>query len=404
MTHQRDEPGKPVSPVGKPTVSVGGGGAAGDAKPLIGITMGDPSGIGAEVIVKALQDSDIRALGRFVIYCSTEVMEDAADGAGVRPFWFTVSPDEALHIDSGVVAVNVADRQSRLANCPAGFWLNPRPTPAGGKASLAFLEAAIEATRDSRQAGFASACCLAAIVTGPINKTSWKLAGVRFPGHTELLADRFKSKRVTMAFVGGGLRIALASGHIGLLSLRNQFTLGMVFQAIDLLDDALKRWFGVAQPRIAVCGLNPHAGEGGQFGDEEARVIEPAMEMARNAGINVEGPFPADTLFTPKLRSRPASRLCRFDGIVAMYHDQGLIPLKMLAFDSAVGVTLGLPIIRTSPDHGTAFDIAGTNQADPGSMKEAIRLACQLASKATHAPPAASHPDIADLPTATRQP
>ncbi|MCH7839649.1 MAG: 4-hydroxythreonine-4-phosphate dehydrogenase PdxA [Planctomycetes bacterium] len=376
-------------------------------KPLIGVTMGDPGGIGAEVIVKALQDPDIRALGRFVIYCSTQVMEDAADSAGVRPFWFTVSPDEALRMDSGVVAVNVAD-------CPPGFCLSPRPTPTGGKASLAFLDAAIEAARDGRQtdcvepvsvpadgcdsgrdAG-AAAGRLAAIVTGPINKTSWKLAGVRFPGHTELLADRFKSKRVTMAFVGGGLRIALASAHIGLLSLRNAFTLGMVFQAIDLLDDALKRWFGVARPRIAVCGLNPHAGEGGQFGDEESRVIEPAMEMARNAGINVEGPFPADTLFTPKLRSR-------FDGIVAMYHDQGLIPLKMLAFDTAVNVTLGLPIIRTSPDHGTAFDIAGMNQADPGSMKEAIRLACQLASKATHASSVAPHPDIADWPAATRQ-
>lgn len=395
MTPQRDEAGRPTASVGKSTVSVGEGGAAGNAKPLIGITMGDPSGIGAEVIVKALQDPDIRALGRFVIYCTTGVMESAADGAGVSPFWFTVSPDEALRIDSGVVAVNVADRQSRLAGCPAGAWLSPRPTPTGGKASLAFLDAAIEAARDPGAPGQDRAR-LAAIVTGPINKTSWKLAGVRFPGHTELLADRFKSKRVTMAFVGGGLRIALASGHVGLLSLRNQFTLGMVFQAIDLLDDALKKWFGIARPRIAVCGLNPHAGEEGQFGDEESRVIEPAMEMARNAGINVEGPFPADTLFTPQRRSR-------FDGIVAMYHDQGLIPLKMLAFDTAVNVTLGLPIIRTSPDHGTAFDIAGMNQADPGSMKEAIRLACRLASKTTHAAPVAPHPDIADLPTATRQ-
>ncbi len=388
MTPQRDECGKPRR------AGVGEGGATGNAKPLIGITMGDPSGIGAEVIVKALQDPDIRALGRFVIYCSTDVMEDAADGAGVSPSWFTVSPDEALRIDSGVVAVNVADS-------PAGFWLSPRPTPTGGKASLAFLDAAIEAARDGRQVDSVGQQVdfvgrLAAIVTGPINKTSWKLAGVRFPGHTELLADRFNSKRVTMAFVGGGLRIALASAHVGLLSLRNQFTLGMVFQAIDLLDEALKRWFGIARPRIAVCGLNPHAGEEGQFGDEESRVIEPAMEMARNAGINVEGPFPADTLFTPKLRSR-------FDGIVAMYHDQGLIPLKMLAFDTAVNVTLGLPIIRTSPDHGTAFDIAGMNQADPGSMKEAIRLACQLASKAIHASPVAPHPDIADLPAATRQ-
>ena len=213
-----------------------------------------------------------------------------------------------------------------------------------------------------------------AIVTAPINKTSWKLAGERFPGHTEWLADEWHSKRVTMAFVGGGLRIALASAHLGLFELRSKFSIGLVFQPIDLLNHALVNWFDIPHPRIAVAGLNPHAGEGGRFGDEEARVIEPAIQMARNQNIDAHGPFPADTLFTPKHRTR-------YDGFVAMYHDQGLIPIKMLAFDTAVNVSLGLPIVRTSPDHGTAFDIAGTNQADPGSMKEAIRLACQLAAR-----------------------
>lgn len=342
MTSAQNEPGPNLTTV--------------DARPLVGITMGDPCGIGAEVIVKALADPDVRALGRFIIYGVEELLEGAADAADVRPFWFRIPHDEAMRIDSGVVVVD-------FEAYPAGFWVTARPTAAGGHASVAFLEAAIQSLRDGN---------LAAMVTAPIHKTSWKLAGFRFPGHTELLADRFKTKRVTMAFVGGGLRIALASAHIGLLELRNRFTLGIVFQAIDLLNDALRRWFGIPQPRIAVAGLNPHAGENGQFGDEEKRVIEPAIEMARNAGITVEGPFPADTLFTPKLRSR-------FDGIVAMYHDQGLIPVKMLAFDTAVNITLGLPIIRTSPDHGTAFDIAGTNRADPGSMKEAICLACQLA-------------------------
>jgi 4-hydroxythreonine-4-phosphate dehydrogenase len=177
-----------------------------------------------------------------------------------------------------------------------------------------------------------------------------------------------------MTFVGGGLRVALASAHVGLFELRNRFTIGLVFQPIDLLHDALRRWFGIESPRLAVAGLNPHAGEDGQFGDEEKRVIEPAIQMARHAGIDVAGPFPADTLFVARRRER-------FDGIVAMYHDQGLIPVKMAAFGRAVNVTLGLPIIRTSVDHGTAFDIAGTNQADPGSMKEAIRLACAMASR-----------------------
>jgi 4-hydroxythreonine-4-phosphate dehydrogenase len=327
------------------------------AKPLVGITMGDPCGIGGEVIVKALADPDVRSLGRFLIYGAEEVLFEAADRAGVRPFWFHVDRERAARIDTGVV---VADFFEYAPNT----WNEPRPSLAGGRASLHFFDEAIEAARNGT---------IDAIVTGPIHKTSWQMAGCRFPGHTEKIADAFKTKRYTMAFVGGGLRVALASTHVGLFELRNKFTIGLVFQPIDLLHDALIRWFGIEHPRIAVSALNPHAGEQEQFGDEETRIIEPAMQMARNSGIDVEGPFPPDTLFTPRRRTR-------YDGIVVMYHDQGLIPVKMLAFDTAVNVTLGLPVIRTSVDHGTAFDIAGANRADPGSMKEAIRLACQLAS------------------------
>ncbi len=330
------------------------------SKPLIGVTMGDPAGIGAEVIVKALADPEVRELGRFIIYGVDEALGAAADAAGIRPFWFALPHDASRRIDSGVVVVNFEEYA-------AGYWLLARPTSLAGEASLRFVDCAIEAARNGK---------IDAIVTAPINKTSWKMAGCSCPGHTERIAEAFKAKRVTMTFVGGGLRVALASAHVGLFELRNRFTIGLVFQPIDLLNDALKGWFGIEHPRIAVAGLNPHAGEEGRFGDEERRIIEPAMLMARNAGIDVEGPFPPDTLFTPHRRSR-------FDGIVAMYHDQGLIPVKMLAFDTAANVTLGLPIIRTSADHGTAFDIAGTNQADPGSMKEAIRLACQFASNAS---------------------
>ena len=265
----------------------------------------------------------------------------------------------------------------------AGSWVIARPTAEGGRASLQFVDEAVAAARNGQ---------IQAIATAPIHKTSWQLAGCRFPGHTEKLADACKVKRVTMAFVGGGLRVALASTHLGMFELRNRFTIGLVFQPIDLLHTALTQWFGMDHPRIAVAALNPHAGENGQFGDEEGRVIEPAMQMARNAGIDVAGPFPADALFTPRQRNR-------YDGIVAMYHDQALIPVKMLAFDTAVNVTLGLPIIRTSADHGTAFDIAGTNAADPGSMKEALRLACQLGRPAVatqwHAPVA---PDTEEVP------
>jgi 4-phospho-D-threonate 3-dehydrogenase / 4-phospho-D-erythronate 3-dehydrogenase len=335
----------------------------GSSKPLIGVTMGDPAGIGAEVIVKALADSAIRDLARFVIFGVDEILNAAADAAGIRPFWFTVDRDGPLRVDSGVVVADFDEYN-------AGYWLVARPTELGGKASLRFLDQAVES---------AALGAIHAVVTGPIHKTSWQMAGSRFPGHTEKLADGCQTKRVTMAFVADGLRVALASAHVGLFELRNHFTIGLVFQPIDLLNEALRQWFGIERPRIAVAGLNPHASENGLFGDEEGRVIEPAMQMARNAGIDVEGPFPADTLFIPENRSR-------YDGFVCMYHDQGLIPIKLLAFDRAVNVTLGLPIIRTSVDHGTAFDIAGTNQADPGSMKSAIRLACHMASHALGLP------------------
>ncbi len=326
--------------------------------PLIGITMGDPCGIGAEIIVKALADPVTRSVGRFVIYGIEDVLNAAADAASVRPFWFRVPFEEALRVDSGVV---VAD----FPEYTAGFWVNARPTAEGGRLSLRFFDAAINAAR---------AGALNAVVTGPIHKISWKLAGCRFAGHTDLLGDAFNTKRYTMAFVGGGLRIALATVHIGLLEIRDALSIGAVFQPIDLMHDALVRLFGVEHPRIAVLGLNPHAGEDGRFGDEERRIIQPAMQMARQHGMAVEGPFPADSFFARHKR-------LRFDAVIAMYHDQGLIPIKMLAFDSAVNVTLGLPIIRTSVDHGTAFDIAGTNSANPGSMKAAIHLAARLASR-----------------------
>lgn len=175
-----------------------------------------------------------------------------------------------------------------------------------------------------------------------------------------------------MMFVAGPLKLALATIHESLFEIRHKFTIGCVFEPIDLLNDALKDYFGIEKPRIAVAGLNPHAGEEGQFGDEEQRVISPAILLAQEAGIHVEGPFPADTLFYHAAQGH-------YDGVVAMYHDQGLIPIKMLAFDKAVNVTIGLPIIRTSPGHGTAFDIAGKGAANANAMKEAIRVAVQMA-------------------------
>jgi 4-phospho-D-threonate 3-dehydrogenase / 4-phospho-D-erythronate 3-dehydrogenase len=326
-------------------------------RPVVAVTMGDPGGIGAEVAVRALADPTVRACGRFIIYGSEELLSYAADRAEVNPYWFRAPHDAVQRIQSGVVVADFDDLV--LPGDPVRA-----PTREGGRASMLFLSEAVRA---------AKAGLIDAIVTGPISKTGWRMAGIRFPGHTEYLADAYNTSRVTMAFVGGRLRVALASTHVGLFDLRNQFTIGLVFQPIDLLHDWLRRSWHIDEPRIAVCGLNPHAGEEGRFGDEEARIIEPAITMARELGIHVEGPFPADTLFLQAAEGR-------YDGVVAMYHDQGLIPVKLLSFHSAVNVTLGLPVIRTSVDHGTAFAIAGQNRADPGSLKAAITLACRLAT------------------------
>ena len=231
---------------------------------------------------------------------------------------------------------------------------------------MAFCEGAIAAA----QSGI-----IDAIVTAPIAKTSWKMAGYRkYPGHTELLADKCRSRHVAMMFITPKLRVALATIHEPLSSIRDKLTIGCVFNPIELSDRALREWFGIEHPRIGVTGVNPHAGESGNFGDEEGRIITPAILMATEAGIDASGPFPADTIFLRALDGE-------FDCVVAMYHDQGLIPVKLLGWEEAVNVTCGLPLIRTSPDHGTAFDIAGQFRASPASLIAAIRLAIDLAEK-----------------------
>jgi 4-phospho-D-threonate 3-dehydrogenase / 4-phospho-D-erythronate 3-dehydrogenase len=320
--------------------------------------MGDPGGVGAEIIVKALADPAIRSLGRFIIYGFEELLEYAADRAEISPFWWREPHDQVRRIESGVIVADFDD-----LDCP--FHVH-QATAAGGEASMRFLEEAVASVKSG---------LVQAIVTAPICKQSWRLAGYRFPGHTEFLAKVFNARRVTMMFAGGPFKVALASTHEPISAIADSFSIGRVFQPIDLMDQALREWWGIPAPRLAVCGLNPHAGEEGQFGDEEQRIIKPAMLMAQEAGILVEGPFPADTLFWKVRKGH------YYDGVIAMYHDQGLIPVKMVAFDTAVNVTLGLPTIRTSPDHGTAFDIAGRNLAKPGSMTSAIELACRLAGQ-----------------------
>jgi 4-hydroxythreonine-4-phosphate dehydrogenase len=342
------------------------------SRPTIGITLGDPVGIGPEVIVKALARRDLRAKARFVIYGLNESLNAEADQLEIEPFWFRVPHDSdraARFISDNVVVLDFDEHD---------HFLHPRREPSrqGGAASRAFVEEAIsDALRQSGDPRF-----LDAIVTGPINKEAWKLAGFNWPGHTELLAYRTGAKRHAMMFVSPRLKVVLATAHVPLMEIRNQLSIGRVFEPIDLGHEAC-RLLGIERPTIAVTGLNPHAGENGLLGDEEQRIIEPAIDMARENGINVKGPFPADTLFIDA-----ASGM--YDLVVAMYHDQGLIPVKLLGWDKAVNWTIGLPIIRTSPDHGTAFNIAGKNAASEGSMVAAIELAISLAQRKS-APPAA---------------
>ena len=323
---------------------------------VIAITMGDPGGIGPEVIVKALDDPFIRRQAKFIIFGMDEQLRYAAGAAEIEPYWIRHQYEKiSRHYPRNVV---VADYD----NYSVPSWFHS-PSQTAGQASLHFCKDAIDA---------AKAGIVDAIVTAPISKQSWKLAKATWPGHTELLAERCKSSQKAMLFVGGPLKVALATIHENLFGIRHSFTIGTVFQPIDLLNDALKEYFGIDKPRIGICGLNPHAGEDGQFGDEETRIIEPAMLLAQEHDIDCRGPFPADTLFNRAVQGE-------FDGIVAMYHDQGLIPVKLVAFDKAVNVTIGLPVIRTSPCHGTAFDIAGQNTASPESMKQAIKLAIDMA-------------------------
>jgi 4-hydroxythreonine-4-phosphate dehydrogenase len=337
-------------------------------RPTIAITMGDPAGIGAEVIVKALSDPSLRQRARFIIYGMNEILNYAADLSELDVFWWRDAFGGKLrHYGHDVVVVDYDDFSefSLLGNTVRG------PSKIGGQASMKFCLDAIDACKQ----GIADA-----MVTAPISKESWHLAGYNYPGHTELLAERTGARQFGMMFAGGPLKVILATVHVPLNSLWGRLNIGAVFHPIELLHKALVEWCDLPKPRIAVCGLNPHARENGRFGDEEERIISPAIRMAREQGIDATGPYPPDTIFL-------AARDGKYDAVVALYHDQGLIPVKLLAFDRAVNLTVGLPIVRTSPDHGTAFDIVGRNRANPGSMRAAIEMAIDLAHRRRNAKP-----------------
>lgn len=333
------------------------------SRPTVALSMGDPGGIGPEIIVKALADPVLRRRARFRIFGAAGPMHAAAQLAGIDPFWWQIHRGSDLLPAAACQEVVLIDD----ASCADGEF-SATPSKVAGELSFRWLDDAIELCRDTSAEG------AQAIVTGPICKESWDLAKKtrdgRFPGHTEVLTHRFRAKRTAMMFESPKLRVVLATCHIPVACIPDELTIGRVFDAIELGHEACSK-LGIDAPRIAVCGVNPHAGEGGMLGEEEQRIVEPAIELAIRQGINAKGPFPADTIFN-------AAAQGRYDLVVAMYHDQGLIPVKLLGWESAVNVTLGLPIVRTSPDHGTAFDIAGRNKAEASSMKAALNLAINL--------------------------
>jgi 4-hydroxythreonine-4-phosphate dehydrogenase len=324
--------------------------------PRIGVTLGDPAGIGPEVALKALRDDEVRRLARFAVFGPSFVAWTGLGGAvpsfvrQVRPFetW-----DGRLDAEATLLVRSAVDLKALPRD---------RPSAPGGEASISYVLAAVEAA----QRGW-----IDAIVTGPISKDAIHQAGYPWPGHTELLAEKFGAERVAMMFAGGPLRVVLVTIHLSLLEAIRALTVERILGAMRLANEALRRYFGLELPRVGVCGLNPHASEAGRFGHEEREIIGPAIEQARAEGIAAFGPLAPDTAFHQALQGK-------FDLIVALYHDQGLIAVKSVAFDQSVNVTLGLPIIRTSVDHGTAYDIAGRGKARPESMKAAIRLAVEM--------------------------
>ena len=325
-------------------------------KPIIGITMGDPSGIGPEIILKALEDPSIYEECLPFVIGSKSVLDQTALALG-----------QTLQIE------NHFDFSSWRPKPRCLYLLEPdsaplefspgKPSRSGGEAAALYIEKAAQLALDKT---------IDAVTTAPINKETLKDAGYPYPGHTEFFASLSKTENFGMLLVGGPLRVVFVTIHEPIAKVPSLITQEKVLKTIRLTYHEMKNLFGISHPNIGIASLNPHGGENGLFGNEELTEIIPAVEIARAEGISVSQPISPDALFYKAYQGR-------FDAVVVMYHDQGLIPLKMVAFKQSVNVTLGLPFIRTSVDHGTAYDIAGKGIANPSSLKEALFLAAKLA-------------------------
>jgi len=327
--------------------------------PRIGITMGDPAGIGPEVVLKAVAEEEIRRVCVPIIIGDAQLLAHTARTLDLQSGYDIVREDEPFPEQLTEPLIYHLDNIS-------GYIEPGIESGAAGKAAAGYIEAAVE---------LCAAGSIDAIATAPINKRALFLGGYSFPGHTEFLAHLTGAEEYAMAFVAANLRIVLLSTHVPLSVAIRMVERDRIVKVINLTHRELQRW-GIERPRLAVAALNPHGAEGGLFGVEEASEIVPAIEAARGIDdINVNGPFSADTVFLRASRGE-------FDAVIACYHDQAMIPVKCLSFGEAVNVTLGLPFIRTSVDHGTAFDIAGKGVAEHSSMMAAVKLAADLSTQA----------------------
>ena len=324
-------------------------------KPVIGITIGDYNGIGPEVILKVLHNNQLNRICTPVIYGSMRILNRYRNQLDMK--------DWNLFGAQKIEQAN--PKMTNVITC----WQDPQEdiqpskvTPEAGKGAFESLKRAVEDLKGGK---------LDAIVTGPINKNNIQNEEFKFPGHTEYLAEAFDVKEPLMFMVSDTLRVGVVTGHVSLREVAEQITKEKIVIKLQALLKSLRGDFGIRKPRIAVLGLNPHAGENGLLGSEEQDIIEPAIKELKNKGQLIYGPYPSDGFFA-------AQTYRKFDAVLAMYHDQGLTPFKTIAFNDGVNFTAGLPIVRTSPDHGTAYDIAGKNQADETSMRQAIYTAIDV--------------------------
>jgi 4-hydroxythreonine-4-phosphate dehydrogenase len=320
----------------------------------VGITQGDINGIGYEIIIKTLANPHILETCTPVVYGSSKVASYHKKTLDFPDFNFNLVKNADQAIAKRPNIVNVIDKEIKIDIGES--------TEVGGQLSLMALEAAVHDLKHNM---------INILVTAPINKKNIQSPGFTFPGHTEYLAQKFEAKDVLMLMVSDLLRIGVITGHIPLSEVSEAVTQDLILHKVRLFSQSLKRDFGIRQPRIAILGLNPHSGDNGVIGDEETKTIIPAIQKAKEENMLVFGPYPADGFFG-------SGNFTKFDGILAMYHDQGLIPFKTITFENGVNFTAGLPIVRTSPAHGTAFDIAGKNIASPESFKEALYLAIEI--------------------------